>query len=102
VLATTSNEHFLREADLLSSFSTVIHVERLTQPKHVAAVLKDSNVFTPEECQKIEGKLHTGKYKIAVGIKRMLELVDFLKQGGERDSQVDLLFRRLSEQGNRH
>jgi vesicle-fusing ATPase len=90
VLATTSNEHFLREADLLSSFSTVIHVERLTQPKHVAAVLEDSNVFTPEECQYIEGKLHTGEYKIAVGIKRMLELIDFVKQG-ERDYQVNLL-----------
>jgi hypothetical protein len=90
VLATTSNEHFLREADLLSSFSTVIHVERLTAPKHVSAVLEDSGVFTPEECQLIESKLRAHDYRVAIGIKRMLELIDFVKQG-ERDFQVNLL-----------
>jgi hypothetical protein len=76
----------------LHIFSTVIHVERLSQPKHVAAVLEDCGVFTPEEIQYIVDKLRSDpdQYKIAVGIKRMLELIDFVKQG-ERDYQVNLL-----------
>ena len=94
VLATTSNEHFLRDADLLSSFSKVIHVERLTQPKHVATVLEESGAFTPEECQYIADKLRSGEYKFAIGIKRMLEMIDYIKQG-ERELQVNLLLEEI-------
>lgn len=65
-------------------------MERLTHPKHVAAMLEDSNVFGQEEIQYIQDKLQSEGCKIAVGIKRMLELVDFVKQG-ERDFQVNLL-----------
>uniref|UniRef100_A0A914HCC2 Vesicle-fusing ATPase n=1 Tax=Globodera rostochiensis TaxID=31243 RepID=A0A914HCC2_GLORO len=84
VLATTSNEQFLREADLISVFSKVIRVERLHHVKHVVTVLEDTTVFSDEEIKHIEHKLYSDDHKIAIGIKRVLELLDFVKQS-ERD-----------------
>jgi hypothetical protein len=81
----------LREADLHSSFSTVIHVERLTTASHVAAVLEDTNAFSTEECRQIETRLaQIDNGAVAIGIKRMLELIDFVKQG-EPEYRVDLM-----------
>ena len=53
VLATTSNEHFLRDVDLLSSFSTVITVPKLTTSDHIAAVLEETGAFSEEEVNQI-------------------------------------------------
>lgn len=58
VLCTTSNEHFLREVDLLSSFSTVIHVPRLTKPEHIIAVLEETRAFNDEEINEVSHELH--------------------------------------------
>ncbi|KAI3409772.1 hypothetical protein GPALN_006148 [Globodera pallida] len=90
VLATTSNEQFLREADLISVFSKVIRVERLHHVKHVVTVLEDTTVFSDEEIKHIEHKLYSDDHKIAIGIKRVLELLDFVKQS-EREYRVQLL-----------
>lgn len=80
VLCTTSNEHFLREVDLLSSFSTIIHVPRLTKPEHIVAVLEETHAFNDEEVNEISHELQKPSFNLTIGIKRLLELVDFVKQ----------------------
>uniref|UniRef100_A0A915MDW3 Vesicle-fusing ATPase n=2 Tax=Meloidogyne incognita group TaxID=654580 RepID=A0A915MDW3_MELJA len=88
IIATTSTEHFLREANLLYSFSSIIHVECLTKPEHVCAVLEEIGGFESKEINCIKSKLINVKFSF--GIKHMLEVLDFVKQGG-REYQVDLL-----------
>lgn len=88
IIATTSTEHFLREANLIYSFSTMINVECLTKPEHVCAVLEETGGFETEEIDRIKNKLKNVKFSF--GIKHMLEVLDYVKQG-EREYQVDLL-----------
>jgi len=80
VLATTSNEHFLRDVDLLSSFSTMINVPKLTTTEHIAAVLEETGAFGVEEINTIRYQLDRSPIQFSIGIKRLLELVDFAKQ----------------------
>jgi len=94
VLATTSNEHFLRDVDLLSSFSTVISVPKLTTADNIAAVLEDTGAFSDEEVRQIRNHLDKSAISFAIGIKRLLELVDFAKQS-EGSYRVNLLLEAL-------
>ena len=63
VLATTSNEHFLRDVDLLSSFSTVITVPKLTTANHIAAVLENTGEFNSEEIDQIRRTLDRSAFE---------------------------------------
>ncbi|KAL3090336.1 hypothetical protein niasHS_006788 [Heterodera schachtii] len=98
VLATTSNEQFLSEADMLSVFSKVIRVEQLHSAKHVLAVLEDANVFSEEESRQIEGELRSCEYSFSIGIKRILELLDFVKQS-EPEYRMQLLLDGIRDTG---
>jgi len=97
VLATTSNVHFLRDVDLHSSFSNVIAVPQLTTIAHIVAVLENRGEFSAEEIdqirKKVEREEHCWPLK-KIGIKRMLELVDFAKQT-EESNRVNLLVKML-------
>jgi len=73
---------------LLYSFSSIINVECLTKPEHVCAVLEEIGGFESKEINCIKSKLINVKFSF--GIKHMLEVLDFVKQGG-REYQVDLL-----------
>ncbi|KAL3093763.1 hypothetical protein niasHT_027034 [Heterodera trifolii] len=97
VLATTSNEQFLYEADMLSVFSKVIRVEQLHTVNHVMAVLEEANVFSEEEIRQIEDELRS-RDDVSIGIKRMLELLDFVKQS-EQKHRVQLLLDGIREAG---
>jgi hypothetical protein len=63
VLATTSNEHFLRDVDLLSSFSTVIPVPKLSASNHVVAVLEETRAFDAEEIDRIKRTLDRSTFE---------------------------------------
>ncbi|KAL3073579.1 hypothetical protein niasHS_017146 [Heterodera schachtii] len=97
VLATTSNEQFLYEADMLSVFSKVIRVEQLHSANHVMAVLEEANIFSEEEIKQIEDELRS-RDGVSIGIKRMLELLDFVKQS-EPKHRVQLLLDGIREAG---
>jgi len=94
VIATTSNEHFLRDVDLLSSFSTVISVPKLTTADNISAVLEDTGAFSDEEVKQIHQHLSRSAVSFSIGIKRLLELVDFAKQS-EGSYRVNLLLEAL-------
>jgi vesicle-fusing ATPase len=62
IIATTSVEHFLREVDLVSSFSTTISVPRLTTVQHVTTVLEELSIFQPEQIEEIHQSLQASNY----------------------------------------
>uniref|UniRef100_A0A915EHE6 Vesicle-fusing ATPase n=1 Tax=Ditylenchus dipsaci TaxID=166011 RepID=A0A915EHE6_9BILA len=90
VIATTSNEHFLRDTDLTNSFSQTIAVPRLTTAEHIVTVLEDTAAFSAKEIHDIRKELDHTTYSFTIGIKRLLELVDFAKQS-EGEYRVSLL-----------
>ncbi|KAI1722004.1 ATPase family associated with various cellular activities (AAA) domain-containing protein [Ditylenchus destructor] len=80
VLATTSNEDFLRQVDLVNSFSSVITVPRLRTVAHIITVLEDNGAFSDAEIARIRDTLNKSTFKFSIGIKRLLELIDFARQ----------------------
>ena len=57
MLATTSNEHFLREVDLLNSFSNTMHVPRLNSVEQIMTVVDETSSFTDSERHQLRMKL---------------------------------------------
>lgn len=63
VLATTSNENFLREVDLLSSFSTVINVPKLTTANDIVAVAENAMKLNSDEIGQVRRMLERDAFK---------------------------------------
>lgn len=57
VLATTNNEPFLRDAELINVFSKVIRVEPLRMAEQVATVLEDKGIMSERDIRHIENIL---------------------------------------------
>ncbi|KAH8402747.1 hypothetical protein KR215_009847, partial [Drosophila sulfurigaster] len=53
ILCTSSRREVLDEMEMLSAFTSVLHVSNLSSPEHVLTVLEDSKLFGPEELQNI-------------------------------------------------
>ncbi|KAH7727517.1 ATPase [Aphelenchoides avenae] len=96
IIATASNQEFLSQVDLLHSFSQVINVPRIHRPEQVKTVLLESDAFTDQEVMRIHGSLERSHYGFAIGIKRLLELVDFAKQS-DGEYRVKLLLDAFEE-----
>lgn len=84
VLCTTSRRQVLEDMEMLSSFTSVLHVPNLSQPEHLMNVLghlsqsRDPAFFTGEECMMI-GKMINGK-RLGIGIKKLLGFIDMARQ----------------------
>jgi vesicle-fusing ATPase len=96
VLATSSNEGFLREFGLLSSFSSVVHVPRLSAVEHITRVLDESGAFSTQDIEQIGRSLSKSQMKFSIGIKHLLELVDYSKETG-RDERAEVLLSSFEE-----
>lgn len=47
----------LEEMEMLSAFTSVLHVPNLSSPEHVIAVLEDTDIFTKSELQTVAKKM---------------------------------------------
>jgi vesicle-fusing ATPase len=61
ILCTSSRRQVLEDMELLSAFTSVLHVPNLSQPDHLLAVLEDLDVFTKQELQSIHKKVQGHK-----------------------------------------
>lgn len=43
--------------EMLSAFTSILHVSNLSQPEHLMAVLEDSDVFSKQELKSIHKKV---------------------------------------------
>ncbi|XP_034241733.1 vesicle-fusing ATPase 1 [Thrips palmi] len=96
VLCTTSRKEVLKDMEMLSCFTAVLHVHSLTKPEHLTAVLEESAVFSPREIQDIARKLKG--QKLFIGIKKLLALLDMARQTEEQYRVVKFLTK-LEEEG---
>ncbi|XP_065212547.1 vesicle-fusing ATPase 1-like isoform X2 [Planococcus citri] len=78
VLCTSSRRQMLEDMEMLSAFTSVLHVPNLSDVEHVKEVLEQSDVFNKEEVSYIRNKLRNRK--IFVGIKKLLSLIDMARQ----------------------
>lgn len=58
ILCTSSRRQVLEEMEMLSAFTSILHVPNLSTSEHLMKVLDDSNVFTDAELKSIKKKIH--------------------------------------------
>ncbi|CAG9138464.1 unnamed protein product [Plutella xylostella] len=117
ILCTSSRRQVMEDMEILSAFTGVLHVPNLSTPEHVLAVLEQSDAFSKRQLQAIQHDLRGAKYsdafskrqlqavqhdlrgaKIFIGIKKLLALVDMVKQMDE-ESRVFKFLTKMQEEG---
>lgn len=61
ILCTSSRRQVLEDMEMLSAFTSVLHVPNLSTPEHIVNVLENTDTFTKQEIQSIYKKLHGHK-----------------------------------------
>lgn len=82
--------------EMLPAFTDVLHVANLSTGTHLMSILKQSDAFTKDDLAKLAAKL-SGR-KASVGVKKLLGLIDMVKQTDPR-SRVMKLLSKLEEEG---
>ncbi|XP_055683523.1 vesicle-fusing ATPase 1-like [Lutzomyia longipalpis] len=96
ILCTSSRRQMLEDMEMLSAFTSILHVPNLSQAEHVLAVLEDSDVFSKQELMSINKKLH-GK-RLFIGIKKLNGLIDMIRQT-DHEYRVIKFLSKLEEEG---
>lgn len=113
----------LKDLKMVSAFTSVLHVPNMSQPDHVVSVLEQSEVFTKSELASIADKLKRNKYVLVVGylhnfllaslfmvcflfrtfvgIKKVLALIDMVKQV-EDGFRVPTFLSKLEEEADEY
>lgn len=97
ILCTSSRRQVMEDMEILSAFTGVLHVPNLSQAEHVMSVLVDSDVFTERELSKIQREIQGAK--IFIGIKKLLALIDMVKQT-EPQNRVIKFLTKMQEDGS--
>jgi vesicle-fusing ATPase len=61
ILCTSSRRQVLEDMEMLSAFTSILHVPNLSEVSHLMNVLENSEVFTPTELKSIHKKLQGAK-----------------------------------------
>jgi len=95
VICTSSRREVLDQMEMLSAFTDVLHVANLSSGSHLISILKQSDAFSKEDVAKLASKL-SGR-KASIGVKKLLGLIDMVKQTDQR-SRVSKLLSKLEEE----
>ncbi|CAD5206635.1 unnamed protein product [Bursaphelenchus okinawaensis] len=79
ILATSANQSFIRETGITDLFTRVIHIPKMNKIEQVAKVL-DEIGFTEAENAAIISQLQRGQFKLNIGIKTLLQLIENSKR----------------------
>jgi vesicle-fusing ATPase len=96
VLCTTSCKEVLRDMQMLSVFTKIIHVSNISRQEHLIACLEELGVFTSQELDQVRRWASSTK-KIWIGIKKLLLLVDAAKQLPVEDNSGSRINKFLSD-----
>ncbi|KAF4521414.1 hypothetical protein B566_EDAN010571 [Ephemera danica] len=96
VLCTSSRRQVLEDMEMLSAFTAVLHVPNLSTPEQVLTVLQESDTFSKHELINIAKNLKGNK--VFVGIKKLLALIDMVRQTPEQQRVIKFLTK-LEEEG---
>ncbi|XP_033172420.1 vesicle-fusing ATPase 1 [Drosophila mauritiana] len=97
ILCTSSRREVLEEMEMLTAFTSVLHVPNLSKPDHVLAVLENTDIFSKGEIQAI-GKKMAGK-RVFIGIKKLLGLIDMARQTEQSQRAIKFLSKMEEEGG---
>ena len=96
VICTTSRREVLEQMEMLSVFTDVLHVSNLSRPEHFKKILDENDAFTKQEVAALLTKLQ--HYHISIGVKKLLGLLDMIKQMGPQNRTIKFL-NKLEEEG---
>uniref|UniRef100_A0A1B6C6V7 Vesicle-fusing ATPase n=1 Tax=Clastoptera arizonana TaxID=38151 RepID=A0A1B6C6V7_9HEMI len=96
ILCTSSRRQVLEDMEMLTAFTSILHVPNLSKAEHILAVLEETDVFSKQELATITKKV-AGR-KIFIGIRKLLALIDVARQTEEQYRVVKFLSR-LEEEG---
>ncbi|GAB0089128.1 Vesicle-fusing ATPase [Sergentomyia squamirostris] len=96
ILCTSSRRQVLEDMEMLSAFTSVLHVPNLSQADHVIAALEDSDVFNKSELISINKKLRDRR--LFIGIKKLNGLIDMIRQT-DQEYRVIKFLSKLEEEG---
>merc|ERR1712223_819656 len=95
VFATTSRRDVLEQMEMTSAFTDVLHVASLTTGSHLMSILTQSDAFSKEDLAKLAKQLQ-GR-KASIGVKKLLGLIDMVKQMEPR-ARVNKLMCKLEDE----
>lgn len=61
IVCTSSRRQVLEDMEMLSAFTSILHVPNLSQPDHLMTVLEESDVFSKPELKSIQKKIQGQK-----------------------------------------
>ncbi|XP_055389616.1 vesicle-fusing ATPase 1 [Condylostylus longicornis] len=96
VLCTSSRRQVLEEMEMLSAFTSIIHVPNLSESDHVVEVLEQHDIFSRDELNKIAKKMH--KRRVFIGIKKLLGFIDMIRQTEPHHRAIKFLSK-MEEEG---
>ncbi|XP_050532726.1 vesicle-fusing ATPase 1-like [Daktulosphaira vitifoliae] len=96
VLCTSSRKEVLQEMEMLSAFTAILHVPNLSKPEELITVLKQFDLFNEQDIHKIYNQV-TG-HRVFIGIKKLLALIDMVRQTEPRQRVVKFLTK-MEEEG---
>jgi len=96
IICTSSRKEVLDQMEMLSVFTDVLHVSNISAPQHFHAILDQNDTFDKKEVAHIVHKLQN--YHISIGVKKLLGLLDMIKQMGPQNRLIKFLSK-LEEEG---
>ncbi|EEB10550.1 N-ethylmaleimide sensitive fusion protein, putative [Pediculus humanus corporis] len=96
VFCTSSRRKVLEDLELLSTFTTTLHVPNITEIDDLVTVLEETNVFSSPDIKSLV-KLLQGK-RLSIGIKKLLALIDMARQTNP-NTRVSQFVTTLEEEG---
>jgi len=95
VICTSSRRQVLDQMEMISAFTDVLHVNNLTRDQELMRVIQQSNTFSGADLAKLAEKIR-GR-KASVGVKKLLGLLDMVKQT-DPANRVHKLLSKLEEE----
>ncbi|KAK9679734.1 ATPase family associated with various cellular activities (AAA) [Popillia japonica] len=96
VLCTSSRRQVLEDMEMLSAFTGILHVPNISNAEFLLAILDYLEIFTGDELKHIAKNVQ-GR-RLFIGIKKLLALIDMVKQSREGHRVVKFLTK-LEEEG---
>jgi vesicle-fusing ATPase len=96
IICTTSRREVLDQMEMLSAFTDVLHVSNLTKAVQIGKILEQNDAFSAGEVRNIVAKL--SNHNISIGVKKLLGLLDMIKQMGPQNRAIKFLSK-LEEEG---
>ncbi|VDM41688.1 unnamed protein product [Toxocara canis] len=96
LIVATASDQCTRAFGLQDFFTAVLDVPPLSTVDHLMTVIEDSDVFSLSDCAKLRTRLSERTCSYAIGIKRLLDLLELAKQRDPR-SRIDFVCARLEK-----